>query len=132
MFNRFDGVIKREVDAANTAAGLKGADALDPNLLKSMLFLWLFEKHKKGMSWPDTIRAYNGSGARADHYRDAVTALGGRRCRGGRQGRQRLHPGRHLMRSGATGTCLTALFGVACGAPQQHRPATNGARVAAS
>ena len=36
------------------------------------------------------------------------------------------------MRSGATGTCLTALFGVACGAPQQDRPATNGARVAAS
>lgn len=215
MFNRFDGVIKREVDAANTAAGFKGADALDPNLLKSMLFqesqlgtagehlevppsfeeksrfnlgqvidssgmalltmlekeqptiitkfklgalrtdlaaaqkrradlqkkktkspaeaaeladldkkaeqsweafiwgyqaagstdgfqeavrhlyasvpagapqkhldyefwihmaiLWLFAKHKKGMSWPETIRAYNGSGAKADHYRDAVT-----------------------------------------------------------
>jgi hypothetical protein len=33
----------------------------------------LFEKHKKGMSWPATIRAYNGSGKRADHYRDAVT-----------------------------------------------------------
>ena len=39
-----------------------------------MAVLWLFEKHKKGMAWPDTIRAYNGSGARADHYRDAVTA----------------------------------------------------------
>jgi hypothetical protein len=38
MFNRFDAVIKSEVDAANTAAGLSGADALDPNLLKSMLF----------------------------------------------------------------------------------------------
>ena len=220
MFNRFDGVIKREVDAANAAAGFKGTDALDPNLLKSMLFeesqlgtaghhleeppshpvksrfnlgqvidssamalltmlekeqpavitkfklgtlradlataqqrrealqkkqqkqkgkltaperaelaeldkkskqswegfiwgyratgsavgfwdairevfakvpagspeknldyefwihmavLWLFEKHKKGMSWPATIRAYNGGGKRADHYRDAVT-----------------------------------------------------------
>jgi hypothetical protein len=215
MFNRFDGIIKREVDAANTAAGFTGADALDPNLMKSMLFqesqlgtsgehlevppshdvksrfnlgqvidssamalltmleneqpavvatfklgtlradlataqkrraelqkqatrtaaenaeladldtkadqnweaflwsyraagsavgfseavrhffttvpagspekhldyefwihmavLWLFEKHKKGMSWPATIRAYNGSGKRADHYRDAVT-----------------------------------------------------------
>jgi hypothetical protein len=215
MFNRFDGTIKREVDAANTAASLKGANALDPNLLKSMLFQesqmgtagqhlevppsveeksrfnlgqvidssgmalftmlereqpaivtkfklgalrsglaaaqkrraalqakksksaaevielaaldaksdqsweafvwgyratgsavgfteairefyasvpagapqkhldyefwihmavqWLFEKHKKGMSWPETIRAYNGSGARAKHYRDAVT-----------------------------------------------------------
>jgi hypothetical protein len=215
MFNRFDAVIKREVDAANAAAGFKGADALDPNLMKSMLFqesqlgtagehlevppshpvksrfnlgqvidssamalftmlekeqpaliarfklgtlrtdlaaaqkrraelqkkasltaaetaeladldakseqsweafiwgyratgsavgfpeaiehfyanvpagapkknldyefwihmavLWLFEKHKKGMSWADTIRAYNGSGKRAEHYRDAVT-----------------------------------------------------------
>lgn len=215
MFNRFDGIIKREVDAANTAAGFKGADALDPNLMKSMLFqesqlgtagehlevppsfpeksrfnlgqvidssgmalltmldkeqpaiiakfklgtiradlataqkrraelqkktsksateiaelaeldakseqsweafiwgyratgsavgfgeavqsfyasvpagspeknldyefwihmavLWLFEKHKKGMSWPDTIRAYNGGGQKAEHYRDAVT-----------------------------------------------------------
>lgn len=38
-----------------------------------MAVLWLFEKHKKGMSWPATIRAYNGSGKRADHYRDAVT-----------------------------------------------------------
>lgn len=215
MFNRFDGIIKREVDAANTAAGFKGADALDPNLMKSMLFqesqlgtagqhlevppshpvrsrfnlgqvidssglalltmlekeqpaiiakfklgtirtdlataqtrraalqkkasltlaetaeltdlnaksdrsweafiwgyratgsavgfseairdffasvpagspqkhldyefwihmavLWLFEKHKKGMSWAETIRAYNGSGTQAKHYRDAVT-----------------------------------------------------------
>jgi hypothetical protein len=215
MFNRFDGVIKREVDAANAAAGFKGADALDPDLMKSMLFqesqlgtagehlevppsteeksrfnlgqvidssgmalltmvekeqpaiitkfklgtiradlataqkrraalqkkpsksaaetaeladldaksdqsweafiwgyratgsavgfqeavrdfytsvpagsskkhldyefwihmavLWLFEKHKKGMSWADTIRAYNGSGTKAEHYRDAVT-----------------------------------------------------------
>jgi hypothetical protein len=215
MFNRFDGIIKREVDAANAAAGFKGADALDPNLMKSMLFqesqlgtagahlevppshpvksrfnlgqvidssglalltmlekeqpaliarftlgtiradlataqarraalqkkasltpaetaeltdlnaksaqsweafiwgyratgsavgfsqaindfftsvpagspqkhldyefwihmavLWLFEKHKKGMSWAETIRAYNGSGTQAKHYRDAVT-----------------------------------------------------------
>jgi hypothetical protein len=38
MFNRFDADIKREVDAANTAHGLKGSDALDPNLLKSLLF----------------------------------------------------------------------------------------------
>jgi hypothetical protein len=38
MFNRFDDVIKREVDAANTAAGFSGKAALDPNLLKSMLF----------------------------------------------------------------------------------------------
>jgi hypothetical protein len=219
MFNRFDAVIKKEVDAANAVAGFKGADALDPNLMKSMLFqesqlgtagehlevppsteeksrfnlgqvidssgmalltmlereqpalitkfhltairtdlaaaqkrraelqkkasrsaaedaelhdldgkseqyweafvwgyraagqtkgfqeairdfyasvpagsphkdldyafwihmavLWLFEKHKKGMSWADTIRAYNGSGERAEHYRDAVTKRAG-------------------------------------------------------
>jgi hypothetical protein len=38
MFNRFDAIIKQEVDAANTAHGLKGKDALDPNLVKSMLF----------------------------------------------------------------------------------------------
>ena len=24
------------------------------------------------MSWPDAIKAYNGSGKRAEHYRDAV------------------------------------------------------------
>lgn len=211
MFNRFDAIIKREVDAANTARTLTGANALDPNLVKSMLFqesqlgtagehlevpashpvktrfnlgqvidssglalltlleneqpaviaaflptlradlivaqneraalkqkttltatertrlatldglagqnwevfiwsyqasglaglrfadvvatffgataparnldyefwihmavMWLFEKHTAGRSWPATIRAYNGSGARAMHYRDAV------------------------------------------------------------
>jgi hypothetical protein len=33
---------------------------------------WLFEKHRSGMSWPDAIKAYNGSGARANHYRDAI------------------------------------------------------------
>ncbi|WP_380677204.1 DUF4157 domain-containing protein [Salinigranum sp. GCM10025319] len=38
MFNRFDAVIKREVEQANKAHGLKGDEALDPNLLKSMLF----------------------------------------------------------------------------------------------
>lgn len=38
MFNRFDAVIKREVEQANKAHGLKGDKALDPNLLKSMLF----------------------------------------------------------------------------------------------
>lgn len=34
--------------------------------------LWLFEKKKKGMSWPDAIKAYNGSGAAAEHYKLAV------------------------------------------------------------
>jgi hypothetical protein len=38
QFNRFDPIIKSEVDAANAAAGLTGAAALDPNLIKSMIF----------------------------------------------------------------------------------------------
>jgi hypothetical protein len=38
IFNRFDATIKSEVDAANAAHGLFGKGALDPNLLKSMLF----------------------------------------------------------------------------------------------
>jgi hypothetical protein len=37
-----------------------------------MAVLWLFEMHKPGKSWPETIKAYNGSGARAEHYRIAV------------------------------------------------------------
>jgi hypothetical protein len=38
QFNRFDPIIKSEVDAANTAAGFKDAAALDPNLIKAMIF----------------------------------------------------------------------------------------------
>jgi hypothetical protein len=38
MFNRFDEIIKREVDSANKAHGLRGAAALDPNMFKSMIF----------------------------------------------------------------------------------------------
>lgn len=38
MFNRFDAIIKKEVDAANSAHGFKGAQALDPNLFKSLIF----------------------------------------------------------------------------------------------
>ncbi|MES2741988.1 MAG: DUF4157 domain-containing protein [Pseudomonadota bacterium] len=37
-----------------------------------MMVLWLFEKKTKGRSWLDTIKAYNGSGKRAEHYRKAV------------------------------------------------------------
>jgi hypothetical protein len=33
---------------------------------------WLFEKRRSVRSWAEAIRAYNGSGARARHYRDAV------------------------------------------------------------
>ena len=39
---------------------------------------WLFEKRRRVRSWEEAIRAYNGSGARARHYRDAVR----RRARG--------------------------------------------------
>jgi hypothetical protein len=38
MFNRFDQVIATEVNAANLAHGLTGADALDPELVKAQLF----------------------------------------------------------------------------------------------
>jgi hypothetical protein len=37
-----------------------------------MAVMWLFTKRRAGMSWEDAIRAYNGSGARAEHYRQAV------------------------------------------------------------
>lgn len=33
---------------------------------------WIFEKRRGVSSWDEAIRAYNGSGARAQHYRDAV------------------------------------------------------------
>jgi hypothetical protein len=38
QLNRFDPIIKAEVDAANKSHGLTGADALDPNLVKAMIF----------------------------------------------------------------------------------------------
>lgn len=38
QFNRFDSIIQTEVNAANAAAGLRGEAALDPNILKSMIF----------------------------------------------------------------------------------------------
>jgi len=34
---------------------------------------WIFEKRRSVSSWDEAIRAYNGSGAAARHYRDAVT-----------------------------------------------------------
>ena len=33
---------------------------------------WLFEKRRSVRTWDEAIRAYNGSGAAAQHYRDAV------------------------------------------------------------
>lgn len=38
MFNRFDEAIVKEVQRQNNAHGLKGADALDPDMVKSMIF----------------------------------------------------------------------------------------------
>ncbi len=37
-----------------------------------MMVLWLFEKKKPSGTWLDAVKAYNGSGARAQHYREAV------------------------------------------------------------
>jgi hypothetical protein len=37
-----------------------------------MMVLWLFEKKKPSGTWLDAIKAYNGSGKRAQHYREAV------------------------------------------------------------
>jgi len=45
---------------------------LDYRFWIHMAVLWLFATKKKGMSWADAIRAYNGSGAAAQHYREAV------------------------------------------------------------
>jgi len=55
---------------------------LDYDFWIHLAVLWLFEKHQAGMSWPDAIRAYNGSGARARHYRDAIVkrAAGARKA----------------------------------------------------
>ncbi|MEM7675697.1 MAG: hypothetical protein AAF449_06800, partial [Myxococcota bacterium] len=33
---------------------------------------WLFEKHRPGQSWSDTVRRYNGGGARARNYANEV------------------------------------------------------------
>lgn len=39
-----------------------------------LMVMWLFEKRQGVRSWSEAIRAYNGSGTRAVHYRDAVVA----------------------------------------------------------
>jgi len=68
---------------------------LDYDFWIHLAVLWLFEKHQAGMSWPDAIRAYNGSGARAPPLSRCDREAGG----GGEEGRgkrRRVHPGRHL------------------------------------
>ena len=48
---------------------------------------WLFSKRRSRKSWKAAIRAYNGGGARADHYRDAVLARARDASRAGRAGK---------------------------------------------
>lgn len=45
---------------------------------------WLFKKRSSAHSWEDAIRAYNGGGTRARHYRDEVVA----RAQAAAQGQQ--------------------------------------------
>jgi hypothetical protein len=33
--------------------------------------MWLFEKHRRGRDWPETIRVYN-AGKAAQQYRDSI------------------------------------------------------------
>ncbi|MGH3796762.1 MAG: DUF4157 domain-containing protein [Pseudonocardiaceae bacterium] len=47
---------------------------------------WLFEKRRSVSSWAEAIRAYNGSGARARHYRDAVVNRAGAASQAQRRG----------------------------------------------
>ena len=39
--------------------------------------LWLFQKKTRTMTWPEAIAAYNGSGAHARHYSEAITRRAG-------------------------------------------------------
>ncbi len=54
---------------------------------------WLFEKRQSVSSWPEAIRAYNGSGVAARHYRDAVRDRAGQASRARSAGRSFV-PGR--------------------------------------
>jgi hypothetical protein len=54
------------------ASGRPTPKNLDYEFWIHLAVLWLFEKKKSGISWPDAIKAYNGSGARAEHYKRAI------------------------------------------------------------
>jgi hypothetical protein len=54
---------------------------------------WLFEKRRAVSNWAEAIEAYNGSGAQARHYRDAVTARGAAAAGAERSGTEYI-PGR--------------------------------------
>jgi hypothetical protein len=45
---------------------------LDYGFWIHLAIMWLFEKKTPRRSWLDTIRAYNGGGAAAQHYRAAI------------------------------------------------------------
>jgi hypothetical protein len=61
-------------DAVNAFfASSRPAKNMDYEFWIHMMVLWLFEKKTPSRSWLDTIKAYNGSGKRAEHYRDAVS-----------------------------------------------------------
>jgi hypothetical protein len=49
---------------------------------------WLFKKRSSVKSWEEAARAYNGSGARARHYRDAVTGRAGEAAKAQRAGKE--------------------------------------------
>jgi hypothetical protein len=61
-------------DAVNElfASGGSTPKNLDYQFWIHLAVLWLFEKKKSGMTWEQAIKAYNGSGARAEHYRAAI------------------------------------------------------------
>jgi hypothetical protein len=54
------------------ASGNPTPKNLDYEFWIHLAVLWLFEKKKSGMSWPNAIKAYNGSGAAAAHYKRAI------------------------------------------------------------
>jgi len=59
-------------DAVNELFSAPSAKNVDYAFWIHLAILWLFEKKKAGKSWPDTIKAYNGSGAQAEHYKAAI------------------------------------------------------------
>ena len=59
-------------DAVNELFSGPSAKNVDYAFWIHLAILWLFEKKKSGKSWPDTIKAYNGSGAQAEHYKAAI------------------------------------------------------------
>jgi hypothetical protein len=63
-------------DAVNELFAAGGAGSTPKNVdyvfWIHLAILWLFEKKKAGMSWPNAIKAYNGSGDAAEHYKLAI------------------------------------------------------------